>query len=401
MNRYLVAIAVALGAQAAHAQTAPEILQQRSNWCWAAVSESILNAYGVTPTQLAIAEYGTPGSTDLATSPDGITNALTSETFNPHRRGVSLILNHFGNLPSTHRFGTLSMSECVQQSSPRRPFAIAYAWATGGGHAVVGTHCDPLANTISVMDPLHGNRILNYANFVSSSLGNWTETLTVAPPSSPPGTPTTPAAPQLQAVYPGVCDVRLQWLMPAVGVSLSYQIERRSSGAQWAVVEQLTGGSPGVLMSDIANQPCSTPTPTAVEYRMRAWNSTGTSPAHFSAYSAPISVSIYSPLVITNHPEFALKVENVPQGLHVSWGPYAWTKTVIERRSENGSWAPLTEVWGDAQRTGFVDTSVPEFQPHVYRYRAGTNSWTGWKYSSWSNEVAGTRFGAWLVPLLF
>ncbi|MGV3625735.1 MAG: hypothetical protein ACO1OB_33295 [Archangium sp.] len=383
MRPALLIAAVALFASAAKAQIAPERIQLRSNWCWAAVSQSILAAHGVTRTQEEIADWATPGSFNIP-------NYMTGERFNPHRRGVDLILQHFGQLSSSYFSRNLSFSECTQQVDATRPFAIGYQWAGGGAHAAVGTHCDPLANSITVMDPVDGFVILNFATFVHSSSGSWTETLTVAPP---PPAPVAPAAPQLQYVVTGVCAVQLVWSRPAVGPNLVYQIERSVSGGPWAVVHQDTGGSPGATATVLHNQPCSAPTATAIEYRMRAWNQTGTSAAHFSPYTAPVAANVWAMGDINAHPEVELKVENIPGALRISWGPYGWTKVIVERRHENGSWAPLTEVTGIAQRTGFIDVTVPVNQRHFYRYRAAFDSWGVWTYSNWSNEKSGIRTG--------
>lgn len=383
MNARILIAAVALFAAASHAQIAPERIQLQTNWCWAAVSQSILAAHGVTRTQAEIADWATPGSPNIP-------NYLAGERFNPHRRGVNLILEHFGQLTSTHFTRNLSISECKQQVDASRPFAIAYQWASGGGHAVVGVHCDQLASTITVMDPVDGYVILPFATLVQSTSGSWTESLTVAPP---PPAPVAPAAPQLQYVWPSACAVQLVWSRPAVGPNLVYQIERSVSGGPWAVVHQDVGGSPGATSTVLRNQPCSTPAPTATEYRMRAWNQTGTTPAHFSPYTAPVAANVFAMPDVNAHPELELKVQNIPGALRISWGPHSWTKVVLERRHENGSWAPLTEVTGVAQLTGYVDATVPENQRHFYRYRAAIDAFGEWAYSTWSNEKSGIRTG--------
>lgn len=382
---FLAATFVALAAQSAYAQTVRPVsirIQERTNWCWAAASQSMLDAYGVTVSQTNIASFGTPGSADIS-------NWLTGETFNPHRRGIDRILSNFGQLQNAYVASSISMSECRTEVNSARPFVIAYQWGGGGGHAFIGTHCDPLSNTLTVMDPAFGMRVVNFSQFTSAPNGDrWTETLKVSAPIVPPATP------QLLGVAAGICDVQVHWSRPVANGSLVDQIERRVVGGQWALVHSTGGGGAGITFSTLRNQLCSTPNGVQLEYRVRTWNQTGNTPAHFSAYSATGSVVLYDVPDLNAHPEVALQVTNVPAGLRASWGPHWWWKVEIERRPENGSWVQVAELVGQQpQLAGFIDYLVPENQRHFYRYRAAMNSFGVVKYSNWANEKPGIRTG--------
>jgi hypothetical protein len=66
--------------------------QERTNWCWAASSQSVLAYYGTHLTQTEIAQYGTGGR--------DVGNQLSGR--GPDWNGVNWILWHFGNISSVY-----------------------------------------------------------------------------------------------------------------------------------------------------------------------------------------------------------------------------------------------------------------------------------------------------------
>ena len=107
----------------------PNKTQEKNQWCWAGVSQAILNYYDFKVSQSAIAQYGTEGA--------NIWNWLYGNSSDPTRRGINLILNNWG-IGNTYGYYSLSKTQIQNEINAGKPFVIRWGWDTGGGHFIVG-----------------------------------------------------------------------------------------------------------------------------------------------------------------------------------------------------------------------------------------------------------------------
>ena len=199
----------------------PEVFQEHDQWCWAGVSQPILQYYGTVLTQTNIAAYGTSGYNTW--------NYLYgSDTVAPYyRKGINLILNHFGAISTASNNTYLSQSTVQTEIDAGRPFVIRWGWYSGGGHFLVGRGIE--TNTIHYMDPWPGEGYLSatYSWVVDDGTHKWTHSLelTTSVTSSPPQTPTGVSA--SDGTYED--KVRVTW--NAVGSATGYQVWRNVSNS--------------------------------------------------------------------------------------------------------------------------------------------------------------------------
>ncbi|QTA88528.1 C39 family peptidase [Desulfonema magnum] len=178
MQKYLLPalIAFQLGITAASAAilNIPQKNQEKSEWCWAASSQAILEYYGVVKTQTEIADYGTEGA--------NIWNYLWGIGKNPPRNGVDKILLHFGTIGSSGSDGALSQSVVQTQMDAGRPVVVNWEWTSGGAHILVGHGID--GDTMYLMDPWDGPTIDTYDWVVKGDNHEWKWSLKIT--SNPP-----------------------------------------------------------------------------------------------------------------------------------------------------------------------------------------------------------------------
>ncbi len=149
-----------------------QVYQNQTQWCWAGTSKAVLDYYGFNYTQEQIALYGTNGTNDW--------NWLYGESSGPTRRGINLILMHFGSLATTSYTRALTLSESTAKINEVKPFFIRWGWSSGGGHFVVGHGFS--GSTLYLMDPWYGPTINTYSWVVSGSSHTWTHSLTLVNP---------------------------------------------------------------------------------------------------------------------------------------------------------------------------------------------------------------------------
>ncbi len=162
--------------------TVKEVVQEQSQWCWAAVGQVLLDYYGHTFSQCAIAEYTRKnaswhdfGDADCCVDPTkgcNYWNYLSSSS-----GGVSDIVKAFGNLPSKSA-GAMTTSQVAQEIDVQgRPFVARWGWKSGGGHFVV-VH-GQAGEMISYMNPWKGEGIktAKYSWFKKGSNHTWTMSL--------------------------------------------------------------------------------------------------------------------------------------------------------------------------------------------------------------------------------
>lgn len=157
-----------------------EFIQEKSQWCWAAVSACVLDYYCVPISQCAIAEY----TRTVATWHDfGDHNCCGDSAqdcnywnYNWYYKGsIEDILTHHANIFSVGT-GILSEDEIRNDIQANRLFIARWEWNNGNGHFLVGHGL--VNDNIFYMDPLYGEglKLAKYSWFLKSTRHKWTDT---------------------------------------------------------------------------------------------------------------------------------------------------------------------------------------------------------------------------------
>jgi hypothetical protein len=211
-----IAVFMLFTASAAIAQVykadVPVVSQQQNEWCWDANSKCILNYYGFSVTQCAIAEYvrtldpGTFGTTACCSNPSGKCN---NPNYLAGESGVQGVLKHFGKIESNPLETTIPLTKITDELGAKRPFIILITWSSGGGHVVVGCQYNTSNSYITFMDPWQNNGMTTCkhtntgtAIVTSSGTGTWAETLVILTPFVIAGIDQTTIANNTVAVFP-------------------------------------------------------------------------------------------------------------------------------------------------------------------------------------------------------
>jgi hypothetical protein len=162
------------------------VIQEQTQWCWAAVSKCALDYYGHPVSQCAIAEYtrttatwhnfGTQKCCDVPSGNCNYWNYDWGES-----GSISDILKHFGSINIIGASDSLSISDISMELKNVRPFIIRWAWTTGGGHFLLGHGLDN--QMIYYMNPWPGEgyKIALYDWVVSSSDHKWKNAMKLRP----------------------------------------------------------------------------------------------------------------------------------------------------------------------------------------------------------------------------
>ena len=174
----IVGVALAVIISFPHAAAAiwlnvPTKFQEKSNWCWSATSQAVLEYYGIYYLQTEIAAYGTPGQ-------DNLPNYLYGQ--DARRKGLDMILAYFGGIYSQGVPYPVSENQVVYSiENLQRPMPIRWGWEsieTGHIAALTGVAYQEQVLYVSLMDPARGRYIKTY-DWVDggSPDGSWTHTL--------------------------------------------------------------------------------------------------------------------------------------------------------------------------------------------------------------------------------
>lgn len=157
-------VATLVTAGSAHAVT-PELVnkgQEKSNWCWNACTEMILDWRAFERDQPAIAAWAIGGVNQgnfLDTGMNGVgpyLDPLTKKTF--FRRGMKQVLENFGPVSSERLARSLSWEEVQYELGANRPFVYAVFWTDTkgtvfGGHVGVAKDFQSEGRLVSIEDP--------------------------------------------------------------------------------------------------------------------------------------------------------------------------------------------------------------------------------------------------------
>lgn len=170
----------------------PQVIQEQTQWCWAASSACVLDYYGGNTAQCTIAEYTREVSTSCNPNNYGTTNCCSNATLGCNQwnynwgcpGSIQDILTHFGFIETNSISDSLSLAAVQTEITGGRPFIFRWGWSTGGGHFLVGYGVS--GNNMYYMDPLvgEGYEINNYhwvtGGTNSEGTHTWTHTQTIA-----------------------------------------------------------------------------------------------------------------------------------------------------------------------------------------------------------------------------
>lgn len=159
----------------------PEVIQEQSQWCWAAVSKNVLSYYGHDNEQCEIAEY----TRTVATWHDfGQVNCCENPNLGcnywnynwGYTGSIADILNHFSGIETNNIGSKLTLAQIENELINGKPFIFRWGFTSGGGHFLVGHGLT--GNAMHYMDPWfgQGHMIADYDWVVSSQTHSWTHT---------------------------------------------------------------------------------------------------------------------------------------------------------------------------------------------------------------------------------
>ncbi len=149
----------------------PEVEQEKTNWCWAASMQAILDESGTTVTQCELANW-------LFSRTDCCNPGNCNSTTSPEQQRD--ILNHWG-LTNTLVYNTLSWNQLKTEIKAGRPISIGFSWCTWGGHSLVIYGFSEVKNgtvtyNVAYMDPAPGEgyNVADYSWVVGGCPGDHT-----------------------------------------------------------------------------------------------------------------------------------------------------------------------------------------------------------------------------------
>lgn len=150
----------------------PLIMQEQTQWCWAACADMVLHYYG----NVAVRQC------DLANWLFGLSDCCSVPSSSLCNRpcqvsDVCRVYNAFG-LRCYSGSGTISFGAIQFEIDQNRPLEPGLAWTGGGGHVVIvrGYYDD---GKVHVNDPWYGQGAITYADLVNAyGLGTWFWTFT-------------------------------------------------------------------------------------------------------------------------------------------------------------------------------------------------------------------------------
>ena len=162
----------------------PIVIQEQTDWCWAAVSKCVLDYYGHSKQQCEIAEYTRSVSTwhNYGTTPccTDASQGCNYENYLYGRAGsIQDILEHFGDIGSNGDAVVLSISDIRYSFSLQRPFIVRFNSLIGKDpHFVVASGIND-NDEIFYMDPDFGYGFFPepYETFKNNGNDVWTHTL--------------------------------------------------------------------------------------------------------------------------------------------------------------------------------------------------------------------------------
>lgn len=143
--------------------------QEMDQWCWDASSQMVLEFFGNSYSQTAIANWAVGGQ--------NVPNYLYGST-DSSMHGCDEVLDHFGSISSTGSASAMSLSSLAGEMDAGRPVVLRWGWDSGGGHIAVVHGTD--GDTVYLRDPWPDNGpTVNTYSWMCRPYGSgtWTHTL--------------------------------------------------------------------------------------------------------------------------------------------------------------------------------------------------------------------------------
>ncbi len=188
MHRLAVAIGIAALSSVAVAGSGynylgvVKVVQEHSNWCWAASSVDVLDWYGANPSQCSVVNWAFGRSDACGSNVFDWNSAANSPNALYGQAGsVQSVLQNSG-VGSTAYASALSWNAIVNDVNAGHPFVMRFGWYSGGGHILVGYGYDdePGTRYVGYMNPWPGEGFTwsTYAWTVSAAYDHtWTHSL--------------------------------------------------------------------------------------------------------------------------------------------------------------------------------------------------------------------------------
>jgi len=139
----------------------PNILQSKTNWCWAASGDALLSSKGMNVTQ---------NSFSIAVKGNN-TNNVTATATEVRTGAISLGYN-------ATRTGSLGSSTVHSYLTNKKAIIAGYIYTSGGGHMVVISGHDTLDDRLEIMNPWVGRKeYYDYSYFDSNANWDWYESV--------------------------------------------------------------------------------------------------------------------------------------------------------------------------------------------------------------------------------
>lgn len=144
----------------------PAVKQEKSNWCWATVTQMIAKHLGASNAT----------QTDIVTYVKGSPVNETGTVYDMQKG-----LSKYG-IKSTPITSTISFASITSEINSGQPIGTVITWKSGGGHAhtIRGFYEDTSNSTQNLyyIDPLDASyNIMSYSNYLNNSSFRWVNTL--------------------------------------------------------------------------------------------------------------------------------------------------------------------------------------------------------------------------------
>lgn len=178
-KRYAIVFILALCFATTYAQVldVPEVSQEQNEWCWAAVSSSVLGYYGKPTSQCTIADFTRTKATWRDFGTDNCCDVPNKKcnywNYNYGYAGsIEDILKNWG-IQSRGNGTSLTPEKIKAELNAGRPFIIRWALNPSGGHFIVGHGM--VDSMVYYMDPWRGEgyKIAKYSAVSSNSSHTW------------------------------------------------------------------------------------------------------------------------------------------------------------------------------------------------------------------------------------
>lgn len=159
-----------------------EVIQEHSNWCWAASSADILKFYGRSKSQCSIVNWAYGRSDACNSAPfNWNSQANTPNGMYGGSGTIQDILSNGGVYSNGYAYAS-NWNSVVSDVNAGRPFVMRFGWYSGGGHFLVGYGYYDLQGTqmIGYMNPWPGEGYTwsNFSWTVNAAYDHrWTHTL--------------------------------------------------------------------------------------------------------------------------------------------------------------------------------------------------------------------------------